>query len=136
MRELLLRRRLRWPRPSPDSAAQAKPSDPAQPFLIDNTPIDPEQQQFLDGSPRIALDLQFPFSSYVFIEQDPDRVEASELLQVEYQRTHNIRIEPGDCTAYLRDKLAQINKSTGIETVRSYSSIPSGCRSNGKPSKS
>ena len=37
-----------------------------------------DQKQFLAGSPRVALDIEYPFTTYVFVERSPDRVAALE----------------------------------------------------------
>jgi three-Cys-motif partner protein len=44
-----------------------------------------EQQQFLAGSPRIALELHF--TNYIFIESSPERVAALKNLESEYSST-------------------------------------------------
>jgi three-Cys-motif partner protein len=66
-----------------------------------------EQQQFLAGSPRVALDLQHPFANYVFIERSPDRVAALEQLKAEYAGSRNIVIRQEDCTKYLKGRVAE-----------------------------
>lgn len=65
-----------------------------------------EQRQFLDGSPRVALDLEFPFTNYIFIECSKARVSALEQLKAEYGARRRIYIRKEDCTKYLRDKVA------------------------------
>lgn len=61
-----------------------------------------EQQRFLAGSPRVALELENPFSSYVFVERAPERVAALEKLKAEYGNDRKITIRQGDCGAFLR----------------------------------
>jgi len=56
---------------------------------------DPEQQEFVRGSPRIALALANPFSTYVFIDASGARVSELEALKREYGSTRNIHIRPG-----------------------------------------
>jgi three-Cys-motif partner protein len=65
-----------------------------------------EQIAFLKGSPRVALELEHPFSSYVFIDMDPDRVRSLESLKKEYVN-RRIVIRSGDCNRYLLEKVAQ-----------------------------
>jgi three-Cys-motif partner protein len=65
-----------------------------------------DQKQFLAGSPRVALDLEHPFSSYVFVERSPERVAALERLQAEYGTSRKILVQKADCTQYLCDKVA------------------------------
>lgn len=64
-----------------------------------------EQQQFLAGSPRVALELKHPFSGYVFVERSPSRVAALESLRVEYGTSRRIAIRQRDCNGYLREKV-------------------------------
>jgi three-Cys-motif partner protein len=65
-----------------------------------------EQQQFLAGSPRVALELQFPFTNYIFVEHSPERIKSLERLKSEYGVSRQIHIRQEDCTKYLRDKIA------------------------------
>ena len=65
-----------------------------------------EQQLFLAGSPRIALELEFPFTNYVFVERSPTRIAALEQLKTEYGNSRQIHIRQQDCTQYLLDKIS------------------------------
>lgn len=65
-----------------------------------------EQQQFLAGSPRVALSIANPFTSYVFVERSPERVTALEDLKAEYGSTRRIVVRNADCTKYLMEKVA------------------------------
>ena len=65
-----------------------------------------EQQLFLAGSPRVALELEFPFTTYVFVERSPERIASLELLKSRYKTSRRIVVRQGDCTKYLRDKVA------------------------------
>jgi three-Cys-motif partner protein len=76
-----------------------------------------EQQQFLAGSPRVALGLQFPFSNYIFVEHSPIRTAALERIKTEYGSARKIHIRQEDCTKYLRDKIA-INPKLDWNTNR------------------
>lgn len=69
-----------------------------------------EQQQFLAGSPRVALDIQFPFTNYVFVERSPERIAALEQMKSDYGDGRRIYIRQEDCTKYLRDKVANNTK--------------------------
>lgn len=62
----------------------------------------PEERELLDGSPRVALDIAYPFTRYVFVERDAARVESLQALQAEFGSTRQIRIEHADCNTYLR----------------------------------
>lgn len=65
-----------------------------------------EQQAFLAGSPRVALELKHPFSGYVFVERSISRVTELRRLQEEYGKTRKIVIRQADCATYLREKVA------------------------------
>ena len=66
-----------------------------------------EQRQFLSGSPRVALEISHPFSTYTFVEKSPERVVELENLQGEFKRSRKIGIRQTDCTAFLRDRVAK-----------------------------
>jgi three-Cys-motif partner protein len=65
-----------------------------------------EQQLFLAGSPRVALDLQFPFDNYIFVERSSERIGSLGQLKAWYGATRHIHIRQEDCTKYLHDKIA------------------------------
>ena len=79
--------------------------------------VQEEQQQFLAGSPRVALGLQFPFTNYVFVEHSAERTAALERIKEEYGPARSIHIRQEDCTKYLRDKIAA-NKKLDWKTNR------------------
>lgn len=56
---------------------------------------DLEQQEFIRGSPRIALALKRPFDTYVFIDANGTRVSELEALRDEYGASRNIHIRRG-----------------------------------------
>ncbi len=66
---------------------------------------DEEAKQLLDGSPVVALDIEPPFTHYVFLEREPDRVEMLEKLEHQYKGRRQIVIRRGDCNDYLNHKL-------------------------------
>src|SRR5262249_16688933 len=65
------------------------------------TDID-EVIEFVEGSPRVALDLPDPFSRYIFVERDPTRIAELKLLQSEYGSARHIEIREGDANSELR----------------------------------
>lgn len=65
-----------------------------------------EEVEYLKGSPRVALDIARPFSSYVFIDSDIDRVTELKLLSDEYAGRRDIRVHRGDSNSVLQDWLA------------------------------
>ena len=70
--------------------------------LIEPTADIEEVVEFVEGSPRVALDLGDPFSRYIFVERDPERVIELESLQREYGGARNIEIRKGDANAEIR----------------------------------
>lgn len=66
------------------------------------TLFDPAIKEFIDGSPRVALDLEHPFSKYVFVEKDTARVHSLQTLKDEYS-DRDIRIYEGDANDYLEE---------------------------------
>jgi three-Cys-motif partner protein len=65
-----------------------------------------EQQEFLAGSPRVALDVKFPFTNYIFVEHSPERIASLKRMEAEYGTARRIYIREEDCTKYLRDRVA------------------------------
>lgn len=55
----------------------------------------PEQAEFIQGSPRRALDISNPFYSYIFVDADPKRVATLRALRLEYQDTRRIHVREG-----------------------------------------
>jgi three-Cys-motif partner protein len=62
--------------------------------------------EFLKGSPRVALDIANPFSSYVFVERDPQRIAELNALKAEYADTRVIDVRADDANAALQAWLA------------------------------
>ncbi|GGH14491.1 hypothetical protein GCM10007036_13850 [Alsobacter metallidurans] len=65
-----------------------------------------EADEFLKGSPRVALDIANPFSSYTFIERSPVRVAELNALAQEYGAKRNIVVKGGDAATELLAILA------------------------------
>lgn len=78
---------------------------------LEPPPIDAEAEQYIRGSPRVALELVNPFSRYVFIERDPSRIAELERLHEEYGGRHRIEVRQGDAgselDALLKDVLGR-----------------------------
>ena len=73
-------------------------------------PIDPASDkaeiEFLKGSPRVALDIENPFSRYVFVERDPKRIAELEALKAEYAKSRTIDVQARDANSALKDWIA------------------------------
>lgn len=83
-------------------------SESVQSLLLDvasDSQEDKEQQEFIAGSPRVALEIEHPFSWYVFIEKEPDRVARLHQLRAEFGETRHIVVREEDCNAYLLDRV-------------------------------
>ncbi|MGG5821931.1 three-Cys-motif partner protein TcmP [Falsiroseomonas sp. HW251] len=68
---------------------------------LDPLPIDADAEEYIHGSPRVALGIANPFSRYVFIERDPARV-----AEQEHGERYRIELRPGQCDEEL-DALLQ-----------------------------
>ncbi|GGH16152.1 hypothetical protein GCM10007036_16620 [Alsobacter metallidurans] len=62
---------------------------------------DTDEIQYLNGSPRVALSISNPFSRYIFIERDPDRVSKLNELCEEFGLTRTMTVRSGDANAEL-----------------------------------
>lgn len=93
--------------------ARIRRATPAQsdalPLLERELADDKDARQILDGSPRVALDVEPPFTRYVFVERDPRRVLLLESLVQEYKGHRHIVIRKKDCNDYLANIIARIN---------------------------
>jgi three-Cys-motif partner protein len=68
---------------------------------------DEEAREVLDGSPRIALEVEHPFTHYVFLERDPGRLTILRSLEKEYAGRRKIFVRQGDCNEYLAQRLVR-----------------------------
>jgi three-Cys-motif partner protein len=66
---------------------------------------DKAETEFLMGSPRVALDIANPFSSYVFVDNDPERIAELTALRAEYEGRRAISIRYEDANVALQDWL-------------------------------
>ena len=78
---------------------QKQESSPQKALLPEFTAT---EQEFLDGSARIALQTQPPFDTYIFIEKDPQRALELGELRKEYSQ-FDIRIVNADANRYLQE---------------------------------
>jgi three-Cys-motif partner protein len=72
---------------------------------------DSEARQILNGSPRVALEIEPPFSIYVFLERDGSKLGALQHLSHEYAGRRKIRIRSGDCNQYLLRTMSEVDWS-------------------------
>ena len=76
-------------------------------------------QQYISGSPRIALELRRPFTDYVFVEIDSEKIHELKKLKDEFKNLPaRIHIRQQECEVYLRNLLdrckGQWNQWRGI----------------------
>jgi three-Cys-motif partner protein len=63
-----------------------------------------ESQQFLKGSAKRALEAEPPFHKYIFVESDPNNVQAPENLRREHKdKAEAITVVQGDANDFVRD---------------------------------
>lgn len=67
---------------------------------------DADENQYIDGSPRVALSLERPFTDYVFVEIDEARKRKLEQLASEFPGPR-IHVRSQDCNAYLTELLGK-----------------------------
>jgi three-Cys-motif partner protein len=94
--------------PGAHSVRSRQPQDPLQQVFneaAEHLHSDEGQRQFLAGSPRVALETEHPFSTYVFVEKSDERVGELEKLQAEFKGL-KIAVRRADCNPYLRDTVA------------------------------
>lgn len=86
---------------------QQQTSDYTQQSLLqvsEDASHDAVEVRYISGSPRVALELEHPFTDYVFIEVDKERIEHLRNLEQEFQGPR-IHIKEQDCNEYLRGLL-------------------------------
>jgi three-Cys-motif partner protein len=84
-------------------------SDAGPSLLLEDifeSPVEPEEMEYLKGSPRVALELANPFTRYVFIEKARDLVVQLEALKVEFPY-RSIDVRSGDANVELLAFLAR-----------------------------
>lgn len=74
-------------------------------FAGTGKPKTKDEENYVDGSPRIALGLECPFTQYHFIEQSDWRAEKLRQLEEEYAERRSIAVYHGDCNKILRDQI-------------------------------
>ncbi len=80
-----------------------------KPLLFDEL-AEEEPQSLLDGSARMALQVQPPFHRYVFIERDPKRFERLQRLKEDFpSKAEAIRLYQGDANTLLQEWCARGN---------------------------
>jgi len=73
-------------------------------FAGTGRPKSRDEQRYVDGSPRIALGLNPPFTQYHFVEQESWRVAKLEKLRAEFA-DRSVTLYHGDCNKILREQI-------------------------------
>ena len=69
-------------------------------------------QEFVNGSPKIAVEIDPPFKEYFFV--DINRLKISSLEELKKSRPGTVHVEEGDCNELLvRDILPKVQKDKG-----------------------
>jgi len=79
-------------------------------FELDDADVD-EAEQYLKGSPNVALELDTPFDRYIFIERDPTRAKELEALALANNSAAKVEIRQEDASTALFDISQSISKS-------------------------
>jgi hypothetical protein len=79
--------------------------DPTVHLDLGDEARDEDSREVIDGSPRVALEIEPPFDQYVFIETDERRLAELKELEAQYEGRRTIAVRSGDCNTYLTTKL-------------------------------
>ncbi len=67
---------------------------------------DADEERYIAGSPRVALEIRHSFTNYVFVEKDDALIRELQALKREHESPgKRIHIRTGDCNDYLRGLL-------------------------------
>lgn len=100
--------------------AVVKSQSPAGNFgqisLLDDE-IDEDQAELINGSPRIALDLQDPFQHYIFVDPAPKRAGELLALKKEYEGRRTIdvlQIDAAEAIGCVTNRLKSVRQFRGV----------------------
>jgi three-Cys-motif partner protein len=63
---------------------------------------DADEAAYIDGSPHVALEIQHPFTRYVFIEKNVDRAQQLNEIAARYKDRREIQIVQADASAAIK----------------------------------
>lgn len=78
--------------------------------LLGYTASSQDEQQFVEGSPRVALGISNPFTRYLFIDNQENRVRQLEELKKDYADTRRISVLTGDANEILAASVVHNSK--------------------------
>jgi three-Cys-motif partner protein len=84
----------------PESAQVTLLDDPAGESTADG-----EAEAYIDGSPRVALGLEHPFTKYFFFEMDEVRIDQLRELKSEFSSSRKITIIPGEANSSIQEHI-------------------------------
>lgn len=70
---------------------------------------DADFTEYIQGSPRVSLEIKHPFSHYFFVENKPDHIEKLKQLKDEYATKREITICPGEATKHVNTFITSVN---------------------------
>lgn len=73
----------------------------------EEAPIDAEERELVDGSPRVALATANPFDRYIFVDPNPHRVAELNALKAEYGAARTIDVLPSTAAEGIASMTAQ-----------------------------
>jgi three-Cys-motif partner protein len=82
---------------------------------------DEDSREVLDGSPRVALEIEPPFEQYVVIEADKRRLAELKDLEAQYGDRRKIAVRSGDCNTYCVRAAARDSRRRGVRRARGAS---------------
>ncbi|MBX3330131.1 MAG: three-Cys-motif partner protein TcmP [Nitrospira sp.] len=94
-----------------DARQSDEEENPQSPLFPDM--VEPEPQSFLDGSARLALQIEPRFDQYIFIERSPERCVQLESLKSEFPALTNlVELHQGDANVKIQELCARNWRST------------------------
>ena len=66
-----------------------------------SVPDDVGARYYIAGSPRVALEIEHPFTDYVFVEKDEDRLRQLVALEKQHKSRTRVHLRNSDCNSYL-----------------------------------
>jgi three-Cys-motif partner protein len=85
---------------------QPEPAHPEE--YLSRELVGPENERFLKGSARIALEVEPPFQRYIFVERDAERAKELEQLRIDFPlRAARIQIRIAEANGFLQDWCAR-----------------------------
>lgn len=89
------------------SAKNSKSSGADALSFFQDAVTDAEAIQYVHGSPKVALDIPDPFTRYIFIELDPQRLARLEETRTEYGSTRQIELVSQDANRAIEQLCAK-----------------------------